>query len=137
MTETPTPNRRRHELTSYLCFGLSLSFLPILLLYIVSVQHGRHLALHDVVTDGGVLIIAIVLAANGLSRLMVSSRPWRVWHASAFFAAMAVITLGSMCYVLPHVSAPQDPVFFAGLCCALLVTSVVTTTLITVLADDN
>lgn len=124
---TMTDKRWRSELVSQLCFGLPLSFFPIVCLYVLAVHDGHRMALRELATDSGTLTIAIALAASGLSRLVSRAHPWRTWNAVSFVVSMAVIVLGSMCYVLPRIDPPRNATFFTNLCAALIATSVITT----------
>jgi len=130
-------NRWRLELVCYLCFTVPFSFLPIGILYGIRMSDGYYLTLPEIVADGGVLTIAISLAAEALAHLVASGTKWR--EVKAFAAAFSAWVIGwaSAFYALRQAHGPKNLVFFVDVALALLIASIVVATTCRLLPEDN
>jgi hypothetical protein len=127
-------NTERHdrlwlEVASFICFTVLFSFFPIVALYLVRAADGDYLTLPQLAADGGILTIAISLAANALSRLVVSNTRWPELKVVAAACSAWVIGCGSIFYALRYLQRTANSVFFIDLSFSILVVSIVLATL--------
>jgi hypothetical protein len=130
-------SRWRAELSSYISITLPFSFFPLVCVYLMRAYDGYYLTIPELVGDGGVLPIAIVLAAESLARLVASGRKWR--HLKVFGTGFSawVIGGGSIFSALRYVSKPRNPTFFVNLSFVLLAAGIVISTLCRFLPEDD
>jgi hypothetical protein len=95
----------RRDVSIYVCFTVPCSFSPIVFLYLLSANAGRYLTIPELVTNGGVLTIAISLAVDALSQLIAKGKKWlaarAVVGASAVLAAECIAD-AIVCRFLPE-----------------------------------
>jgi hypothetical protein len=127
----------RAELSIYLCFTVSFSFFPIVCLYLVRASYGYYSTLPELAADGGILTIAISLAADALSRLVASGSKWHELKVIAAACSAWVIGCGSLLYALRHVGGVTNSTLFGDLGFLILIASVGLATFCRFLPEDN
>jgi hypothetical protein len=126
---TRTNDRRRLELTAYICFTVSFSFLPLGCFYIMRAYDGYYLTIPQLVESGAALNIVITLAAESFSQLVASGKKWRELKSLAAAFSVVVIVFGSVFYAMRYARSPQNPTFFVDFSVTLLACSVVSATI--------
>lgn len=124
-----TNERRRLELTTYICFTVSFSFLPLGCLYIMRAYDGYYLTIPQLIENGAALNIVITLAAESFSQLVASGKKWRDFKLLAAAFSVVVIVFGSVFYAMRYARRPQNPTFFVDFSVTLLACSVVSATI--------
>jgi hypothetical protein len=130
-------DRRRTELAIYVWFTLPVSFFPILCLYLARAYDGHYSTPAELVTNGGVLTIAITLAAEALSRLIASGKRWRDLKMFAASCSAGVNIFGSIFYALRYVRSPANPTLFVDVCFSILLVGIATATFARFLPEDD
>jgi hypothetical protein len=118
-------------------FALPFSFFPIVAYYLMRTAEGLYPTIPDLATDGGVLTIAISLAAEALSRLIASGKKWREVKLVAAASSAWVIVCGSMFYALRYAHRPTNSVFVVRLCILLIVVGLTNATFCRFLPEED
>jgi hypothetical protein len=132
-----TGDRRRLELTRYICFTVSFSFLPLGCFYIMRAYDGFYLTIPQLVENGAALNIVITLAAESFSQLVASGKKWRELKSLAVAFWVVVIVFGSIFYAMRYARSPQNPTFFVDFSVTLLACSVVSATICRLLPEGD
>ena len=82
----------------------------------------------ELVANGGVLIIAITMATETLSRLIASGKKWLDMKIVAGACSTGAIIVGSLFYALRYARQPTNSVLFVDLCVIVLLVSIATST---------
>jgi hypothetical protein len=131
-------NRRwLKELLTYVCYTLPFAFLPIGFLYVLRKFNGGTLTIPGMVTDGGILTIAITLGADALLRLLLSDSRWRELKIVLAALACWAMTFGSFFYALRSISRATTSVVFIDLCLLVLVVSLTVGAFCRFLPEDD
>jgi hypothetical protein len=134
----PRPNdRRRFELTTYICFTVCFSFLPLGCLYLMRAYDGYYLTIPQLVENGAALNIVITLAAESFSQLVASGKEWRELKLLAAAFTIIVIVFGSVFYAMRYARSPQNPTFFVDFSVTLLACSVASATICRLLPEGD
>ena len=119
----------RTELTSFICFNVLFSFFPIVALYGMRMADGCSPTISELATDGGVLTIAITLAAEALSQVVASGQRWRDVKLIVAGSSAWVIVCGSLAYAYRYAhDRPANWVFFVRTCSVLIIVSLMNAT---------
>jgi hypothetical protein len=130
-------DRRRLELTTYICFTVSFSFLPLGCLYLMRAYDGYYLTIPQLVENGAALNIVITLAAESFSHLVASGKKWRELKLLTAAFSVFMIVFGSVFYAMRYARSPQNPTFFVDLSVTLLACSVVSATICRLFPEDD
>ncbi len=121
-----TVNRHwRREFVRYVCWTLPFAFCPIEFLWVVRRVFNETLTRSGLVTDGGILCVAIGLAADALLRLLASNRKWFDFKMVLAALAAWAIGSGSYFYSLRLIDRSANSVVFIDLCFLVLIVSIV------------
>jgi hypothetical protein len=116
----------RREFLRYATCTLPSAFFPIVALYVMRlVSNGKFLTRSELVADGGVLSIAIALAADALFRLLETDRRWYEFKMVLVSLTVWTIALGSLFYGCRRASGNANSVVFVDLCFLVVAVSVI------------
>lgn len=131
-------NRWRKEFVRYVSCTLPSAFFPIVLLDAVHlVSKGETLTRSQLVTDGGILSIAIALAVNALFRLLACDRRWFEFKMVLASLTVWTIGLGSFFYACRWINGTANSLVFADLCFLVVTVSIVLAGFCRFLPEDD
>jgi hypothetical protein len=128
--------RWRTELSIFF-FTLPFSFCPIGCLYLAQAYDGHYMTIFELVTNGGVLTIAMTLGSEALSRLVASGKKWRDIKLFAAACSAGAIILGSTTYGLRYARSPTNSSVFVDVCLGVLLVCIATATFSRFLPEDD
>lgn len=131
-------NRRwRRELLTYVCFTLPFAFSPIGFLWVAHRVFNKTLTPSGLVADGGILSIAIALAADALMRILAVGRRWFEFRLVLAALAAWAIGLGSYFYALRLIDGSVGSLVFIDLCFLVLVVCILLAGFCRFLEEDD
>lgn len=132
-----TNNRWRLQLLTHLCFTLPVSVLPVALLFLMRAYDGAYPTIPELLVNGGVLIIAVTMATEAMSRLIIGGKKWMDMKIVAGGCSVGVIITGSLFYALRYARQPTNSALFVNLCVIVLFVSVAISTFCRFLPEED